>query len=831
MALILAVGCKRSSDHIQSAHAVKPQGDGYFHTSFQDESQYIVETIVSDLAEQMYYASWHRLPDPTYFLVQAVENAGSPIDAPVYHVTIALEAKQPDLEIELNVDGPIWSPEIYQGVTAALARQLNYQSATAASSADTGLLLALTDGKATTIEQKDQGLSLDLAGDFTNPALHEQAAVLLGAFTLREHSGDFYEIRSPLCRMTAHLAMAHLLAGSQPPSVNGRVAEAMLYTLMNDEAAAVEKLKKIDTNNAAVASWVRTLQADNTGDYRPLMELEHLSLIERIARFHAYARYVDTDIAWNKLDANDRLLPDFARIANEAGYSVEVGHQLLAVSLSSELKEIGAVYELARGKKLSKAAMPVELNEMPQRCLVPAVGGKATVQVIGWGQWAMFFQRQLGHAIQNNFDLLQNIWGVPDEAREFAAKCDQLFTGMRLYPFVRWFNSINSGAYHAAVDDAIKVTMATPQLTPAMCWNCMWYHGPKGEQYTPNPNPHINEWHKHNPPPGTAYNMRPRFDQLSLCGRPGLAVVLDNIHTLAPYDRNISYNLIRLTYTRLKAKPTCEQSQELYKAVLPYATFAMTAVAATVQDQPERYENLMTNAASLDPSCYYPLGDYFRGKGVTEKAVSYYEQALNLGPDSVQAASKADWLIKYYLKKGERPKAQALADLAGEVYSAAGLEAKAGFLEATRDYDGAFEWYAKVEERYGESDPLIQFCARYEAKSGDSRFAGELKSRISKLFPQGIEKVSLTDFQAPPTSGVRVCEQNNLVREAGMRVNDVIVAVNGIRIHSMAQYKYARETEASPEMILVVWQGNQYRELKANLPDHQFGAIMSTYTR
>ena len=55
--LTLGTSCKRSG-----AGAPNLSG-GYFQTDFQDESQFIVETIATDLAEQVYYAKFHRLPD------------------------------------------------------------------------------------------------------------------------------------------------------------------------------------------------------------------------------------------------------------------------------------------------------------------------------------------------------------------------------------------------------------------------------------------------------------------------------------------------------------------------------------------------------------------------------------------------------------------------------------------------------------------------------------------------------------------------------------------------------------------------------------------------
>ena len=123
-------------------------------------------------------------------------------------------------------------------------------------------------------------------------------------------------------------------------------------------------------------------------------------------------------------------------------------------------------------------------------------------------------------------------------------------------------------------------------------------------------------------------------------------------------------------------------------------------------------------------------------------------------PDSVRVSSHAQWQVCYYLKKGQTDKAREIADFAGEVYSIAGLTAKGVFMEATTNYDGAFEWLAKIEERYNEPSPLMAFCSRYKAQTGDSRFDSELQKRLKALFPKGMENVSMNDFHAEPTDGV-----------------------------------------------------------------------------
>ena len=156
--------------------------------------------------------------------------------------------------------------------------------------------------------------------------------------------------------------------------------------------------------------------------------------------------------------------------------------------------------------------------------------------------------------------------------------------------------------------------------------------------------------------------------------------------------------------------------------------------------------------------------------------------------------------------------------------------AKAEFFELTGKYDDAFEWYAKVQERYDDSQPLIDFCNRFKEKTGDHRFDAALKSQAGKIFPDGIEKVSLKDFKSAPDNGVLVQTESDLLHAAGMKAGDVIVALNGVRIHAFDQYVFERDTSAMPEMTLIVWQGNQYHEIKASPPNHRFDADMGDYS-
>jgi cytochrome c2 len=52
----------------------------------------------------------------------------------------------------------------------------------------------------------------------------------------------------------------------------------------------------------------------------------------------------------------------------------------------------------------------------------------------------------------------------------------------------------------------------------------------------------------------------------------------------------------------------------------------------------------------------------------------------------------------------------------------------------------------------------------------------------------------------------------------------VIVAVYGVRVHNFAQYSYGRGLKDTPELDLIVWQGDGYHEFTPAPPNHLFGA-------
>ncbi|MEI8037681.1 MAG: hypothetical protein WCJ14_04760 [Verrucomicrobiota bacterium] len=104
-----------------------------------------------------------------------------------------------------------------------------------------------------------------------------------------------------------------------------------------------------------------------------------------------------------------------------------------------------------------------------------------------------------------------------------------------------------------------------------------------------------------------------------------------------------------------------------------------------------------------------------------------------------------------------------------------------------------------------------------------------MQKRIHQLFPKGIEKVALKDFQGQPADGVSINQENDLLKSAGMHTGDIIVAVCGVRVHTFKQYTYGRKLKNTPELDLIVWHGGAYHECTASPPDHLFGLRFGDY--
>jgi tetratricopeptide (TPR) repeat protein len=351
--------------------------------------------------------------------------------------------------------------------------------------------------------------------------------------------------------------------------------------------------------------------------------------------------------------------------------------------------------------------------------------------VIGWGQWAMYFQRHLCDAIVDNFNFLQYRYGSPEDADAYISNVDKTISGLALYPFVRRLDCTNEASYRSAIDLCYPASQTTPQLFSAYAWNQICFAVKFAEFYQPFPSPHINDWFKHNPPPGTAYDPGPRTEQPNMLDRPDANQHLEWLHDKAPFSWTVVETLLHIKF---QDAATFDQEEPLLRPVLDYDAHCMSILAAKLENDPAGYERLMLKAAKNTPNAYLYLGDYLARRGADEKAMRYLEKGMDFDRNAVRAAAYADELVKLYLKHGQESAAAALVDKAADVYSYDGFKAKADFLETRGRYGDALKCYDEIEARYGPNKETMKFLLRIKAKTGRRDFDEAISELESGTF-------------------------------------------------------------------------------------------------
>jgi tetratricopeptide (TPR) repeat protein len=470
------------------------------------------------------------------------------------------------------------------------------------------------------------------------------------------------------------------------------------------------------------------------------------------------------------------------------------------------------------------------LNADPRPCVSAGADQRPELSVISWGDWAMFAQRHLGHVLHQQHVFLQQSWGVPDLAAQFATQIEETFGQARIFPFVRFFTATDQATYEAAANACSSLVFKTPHLFGPGLWN-RFYEPPYGvNPYTPPGLWEVWNWHKYNPPPFTAYLVQYRLNYSTFTEAPNARQIMEALHERAPYDIAATRALLHVRHGRYGAGAPAEALESAYGPVLDFAVSEMARVARFGSNTPAFYERYMARAATFRPVHFFDLGDYFAERNQEDKAVQFYEEGVAKCPDAVAVSNQSRWLVGYYFRNDRIAEADALANRVAEVYSSAGLKTKGDLLYWKKQYRESLDYYKRIEERYNRPDYVVNWWADYRGVNDDPQFDQEIEKRLAHLFPNGIEQVTTNSFRGRPQTGLHVGNDNDRVREIGMEKGDIIVALDGIRVHDLPQYVYVRSRLKTPELRLIWWTGQRYLEAVASPPAHRFGADFHTLT-
>ncbi|MGH9218617.1 MAG: hypothetical protein ACRD1W_04915, partial [Vicinamibacterales bacterium] len=198
---------------------------------------------------------------------------------------------------------------------------------------------ALTALDVPTLIESSKIVSQQLAANMRDAHTHESAALVIGAFALREAADLFTDVRWSLNRMTAHLAVAKALRGSDPRSPDGELANVILLALANHQARALKELGRLGTAAPPepLNAWIRALHIRITQDWRPLSEPAGASRLEKLEFFRARRATVRRQRAMPVVEMlAEPVAADFARIAQDSVVGVEDGNEFITPALDLE---------------------------------------------------------------------------------------------------------------------------------------------------------------------------------------------------------------------------------------------------------------------------------------------------------------------------------------------------------------------------------------------------------------------------------------------------------------------------------------------------------------
>ena len=150
-------------------------------------------------------------------------------------------------------------------------------------------------------------------------------------------------------------------------------------------------------------------------------------------------------------------------------------------------------------------------------------------------------------------------------------------------------------------------------------------------------------------------------------------------------------------------------------------------------------------------------------------------------------------------------------------------------LERMGRLDEAESYFEKIGVRYEENGPLVGFYVRQDDVHPGGPYSGKRRQREREVFPDGPQRVTLKDFSGSPQDGASFSSSNATLAYWKLKAGDVVVAIDGYRVHNELQYRIARCFSTDPKMSLIIWRNGTYKEFSVELESRRFGVKLANY--
>ena len=239
-------------------------------------------------------------------------------------------------------------------------------------------------------------------------------------------------------------------------------------------------------------------------------------------------------------------------------------------------------------------------------------------------------------------------------------------------------------------------------------------------------------------------------------------------------------------------------------------------------NDPDRITILRKNVA-LDPQFGFRAGVVLRGKGLDDEAAEMERKAFASDMNPISMSNMVLPLVDYDLRHGLDDEALKVAKAAGDTNSEMGLSTYTFALEKLGRLDDA-EAVAKMDDQLYSDDWLLNFQLRHR-----DRYPEVYADALKKSFPDGLVHVKLADFSASPQAGDQIKNDSDLLKASRLQPGDVLVALDGYRVDSDAQYTVVRALTLDPKMDFIIWRDGKYLEVQASVPGRRMMVELSDY--
>ena len=675
----------------------------------------------------------------------------------------------------------------------------------------------LLESDTPSLRRADKELFAALARRPRDARLHEQAALLWAAHALRETDGSFSDERPFVNGLVAHLALARSLGAGVPPGRDAEIAAIVLDATLGRQVEAMQSLDRLaeaTKASGATNAWVTSLRMRITGDPRlapprgSASGLERREGIRALNRSRGCRAAVAQARSWGLRPSADWVRAIVGRCSEPEA------SQLTAVNMDLQVGDAGSLLDLpgvTMGEVLpavAEASAADDQDVKPPASVVSAAvrantGARHIVAALV--RYSVYIRRR----------------GVPQESQLFAIETAQ----------------VRAQLPQAALVDFL-LERAADIKSPEACPRVTRLAADRPDQLPPEAWLHLRQCNTEplfsmikdtdfglNVTPGTG-----RLGQEPW--QPGLPVIpgIAEACRRAPWDTWLADRALLFTF---KGNPPGKEVLAAYEKVLEYDVGAMQAALNVLYGEDDEAQRLAERICDIDVERCASYADHLASLDREGPAERMWKRALAASTDSITLSNELGQYVNILFDRGDTQEAMRVAKLAAGVYSGGGLFTLGNLYERLGKYDDAVAQYRKITARYESKNRENTFYIRYGQRHGGDRFQQETALALAEVFPGGLVRRSLAEFQTGGHRGGVFLDDTQLwttLRRFGVRSGDMVVAVDGFAVSKQPQIDAILTFTDDPMLSVVVYRagvkvGRGFVEVKGPYRRWKYGPV------